>query len=405
MTQWKEAARRLDTYLFLVLILILLGVGAILAFNTNPAAVLVMAQWFDPVFFQYNLALAMIGILIVPSVTFVYVGSMRGEKERRLFRELTEAEQQTLGPQIKDILARNIRFRGYFGSIVVMVVVLALGTFIILLLKPALEPKGPEGGVDYSRGANFLLLGPFVELYETEPKKTKLYHHLIVALTAFQFGFLGAYVYFIGHLVRSYFTLDLSPNTFIDSAIRMVTGSILALVLSFILPTLPFFETAEYDDLFLRSLPVVAFFIGFFPSRGLHLMQKFGTRVTGIAGAKYNAQSLSELAGMSFASEVRLNREGFDNLENLSHADALGLALRTGFGYRQLEHWVGQAWLRVHLGEDYAAFEKGTGITSREELKHYIARGGAGAVAELTNSLSPPLPEKVNAVCVLLRNS
>ena len=400
MNEWRNAARRPDTYLFLVLVLVFLAIGVALMLESDLTAMQDVVRWFDPIFFQYNLALALVAILIVPSVTYFYVGSMRGEKERRLLNELDESERRAYGPQIKATLDRHLRFRAYFGSIVVMMIVLALGTFIILLLKPAFPADGPAGGVDYSQGANFLILGPFIELYATDTKE--VYHHIIVSLTAFQFGFLGAYIYFIGHLVRSYFTLDLSPHTFVDSAIRMATGSILSLVLAFILPMLPFFENAERDELFLRSLPVVAFFIGFFPSRGLLLIQKFGARVTGIGGPRYNAKSLSGLAGMSHAHEVRLQREGFDNLENLSHAVPLDLALRTGFGYRQLRHWIGQAWLRLHLGEDYAAFERATGITSRGELEEYVAGKGAEAMTQLTSDLPPPLPAKLGAVCVLL---
>src|SRR5690606_37338943 len=59
------------------------------------------------------------------------------------------------------------------------------------------------------------------------------YSHLIRNQVAFQFRFLGAYVYFIGSVVRAYFTMDLTAHTFVDGAIRMMVASILALVLSF----------------------------------------------------------------------------------------------------------------------------------------------------------------------------
>ena len=65
--------------------------------------------------------------------------------------------------------------------------------------------------------------------------------------------------------------------------------------------------------------------------------------------------------------------------------------------------WQGQAWLRLHLGEDYAAFEKATGITSREELKDFVYGKGAEGAAQLAATLPPPLPEKLGAVCVLLK--
>ena len=98
-------------------------------------------------------------------------------------------------------------------------------------------------GVDFSLGANMLTMGPFAELYEKNPDA--YYSHLIRNQIAFQFGFLGAYVYFIGSVVRAYFTLDLTSLTFVDGAIRMIVASILALVLSFA------FDFALPDELIL----------------------------------------------------------------------------------------------------------------------------------------------------------
>ena len=65
-------------------------------------------------------------------------------------------------------------------------------------------------GVDFSLGANMLTMGPFAELFEKNPDA--YYSHLVRNLIAFQFGFLGAYVYFIGSVVRAYFTLDLTSH-------------------------------------------------------------------------------------------------------------------------------------------------------------------------------------------------
>ena len=60
-----------------------------------------------------------------------------------------------------------------------------------------------------------------------DPSSAEFSHRIITSLVAFQFGFLGAYVYFIGALVRSYFTLDLSPHTYVDSSVRMVVASVM----------------------------------------------------------------------------------------------------------------------------------------------------------------------------------
>jgi hypothetical protein len=89
---------------------------------------------------------------------------------------------------------------------------------------------------------------------------------LIESLTAFMFGFLGAYIYFIGDLIRSYFTLDLTAHTFVANSIRMVTSSILALVLSFIFQELPGAKLVMSSDAgFFNWLPVLSFGICFFP--------------------------------------------------------------------------------------------------------------------------------------------
>ena len=126
-------------------------------------------------------------------------------------------------------MGRRASFSTYRGSVWLTTTVVLLGVSILLLFKPVFLARGE--GVDFSLGANMLTMGPFAELFEKNPDA--YYSHLVRNLIAFQFGFLGAYVYFIGSVVRAYFTLDLTSHTFVDGAIRMIVASILALVLSF----------------------------------------------------------------------------------------------------------------------------------------------------------------------------
>ena len=44
--------------------------------------------WFDPVFYQYNLLLLLLAVLLTPALTLSYVYSMKDEKKRRLSLEL-----------------------------------------------------------------------------------------------------------------------------------------------------------------------------------------------------------------------------------------------------------------------------------------------------------------------------
>ncbi len=333
-----------------------------------------VVNWFDPLFFVYNLALLLTAVSIAPLITWVYVQTMKGEKIRRLRQDIPERIWENCKQEVCELIERSFRLRKYSGSLIILTIVIFLGVSVILLLKPlSLAPVPPEAGLDFSRGANILMLGPFIGDYG-KPDGV-FFQRLLISLTAFQFGFLGAYLYFISQLVRSYFTLDLTPHTFVDATVRIIMGSVVALVLSFVLAT-PSVSSAQDDyDTFLHFLPMLGFFLGFFPSRGLLLIEKLATEYIRISPrTTYKSKELSSLPGMSYAHELRLVREGFDNVENLSHGNAMDLAVRTGFSYCQLQQWIGQAWLCAHLGEHYDAFAESTGLAGRQDLQEFIKK-------------------------------
>jgi len=382
-----------------------------------------VAHWFDPVFFQYNLIMTLVAVLVVPSLALSYTMKMANRKERRLYRDVPSERRG----EIRQRMGHRASFGTYRGSVWLTTVVVLLGSSILLLFKPVSSPA--ELGVDFSLGANMLMMGPFMELYETS--SDSYYSHLVRNLTAFQFGFLGAYVYFIGSVVRAYFTMDLTSNTFVDGAIRMIVASLLALVLSFafdllmpqeldvIAPSTAAPSTAAPSDVSdvnaaapapptppageesrettspersgngekllskqevplparLSLLPLVAFFLGFYPKRAALGIERIVVKLTRdiIPAMSYRALPLSMLAGMSYSHELRLEREGFDNIENLSNADPVDLAIRTCFSYSQLKQWIDQAWLASHLREDYPGFAQRTGLTNSEELHCFFS--------------------------------
>ncbi len=377
----RERAERL--WLVLILIVIALPTLLLFVFSGFPGlrdhaaragfrALADVAGWFDPMFFQYNLLLLLGAEAVVPLITFMYVVRMRREKLRRLVNEVPDTMWRAHEATIRARVEQHFRFANYLPSALLVLVVVGLGVSIILLLKPTFGGQ-PGSGVDYAKGANILLLGPVIQYLPDSPV---FYHRIVTSLIAFQFGFLGAYIYFIAHLVRSYFTLDLTPHTFVESTIRMVTASVLALVISFVLPLSSRCASATPPyECITHALPLAAFFLGYFPDRALLLIEKLGSRlVRALPATAYRSTPLSDLHGVSFAHEIRLNREGFDNVENLVQAAALELAVRTGFGYQELAHWIDQGWLRIHLGDDYDLFCKATGITDRSELREFLAR-------------------------------
>jgi hypothetical protein len=381
-----------------------------------------IAHWFDPIFFQYNLVMALLTVLVVPSLALSYIQTMASRKERRLQNEVPPERRA----EVRRRMGQRASFSNYRGSVWLTTTVVLLGTSILLLFKPVSFDGG--GGVDFSLGANMLIMGPFAELYEKNPDA--YYSHLIRNQTAFQFGFLGAYVYFIGSVVRAYFTMDLTSHTFVDGAIRMIVASILALVLSFAydfvlsgdVPSVPYhvalgssdsteapsasspvIEQGTQQDLLprveptlpagLALLPILAFFFGFYPKRASLALERVALKVMRniIPGDEYRALPLSMLAGMSYAHELRLEREGFDNVENLSNADAVDLGIRTCFSYSQLKQWIDQAWLASHLREDYPYFVRRTGVSTSEELHCFLAASEANnidGVQQLVPALS-----------------
>jgi hypothetical protein len=354
----------------------------------NIRTMLAVAHWFDPVFFQYNLVLCLAAVLIVSIVPLLYIGNPLTRKRARLAREIPEQEFRRVEVHIE----RRGSYRFYLGSSLIMTIIVLLGMTVILFLKPV-RTEG-ECGVVVGLGANILTLGPFITLLGSNAEDFKtLYGHFTNSLVGFQFGFLGAYIYFLTAVARAYFTLDLTPDTYVDGAIRIAVASVTSLVLSFFVGGGP-----------AATLPLVYFFFGFFPERAIAFLEDTVLQVVkGIRQKPYQATPLSELFGMSLAHELRLQREGFDSVENLSHADAASLAVRTGFTYGQLRQWIGQAWLKTHLRNDFGEFVQRTGIVSRDELVRYVECAAAPALLGEPADPKSELANKLAVVEALLR--
>ena len=98
-----------------------------------------------------------------------------------------------------------------------------------------------------------------------------------------------------------------------------------------------------------------------------------------------------------YAHELRLEREGYDNVENLINADAVDLAVRTSFSYTQLQQWIDQATLAAHLREDYPGFVARTGIEGSGELCCFLRTCDSAkvdGVEKLVAALSADRPSR-----------
>ncbi len=101
-----------------------------------------------------------------------------------------------------------------------------------------------------------------------------------------------------------------------------------------------------------------------------------------------------------------MKREGYDNIENLANANALDIALRTGFSYPQLVQWISQARLHGHLRNDYHAFVNCTGIDSLDDFVHFyrtvkLQNGAADPIELIIISLKNEKHDLENKIRIL----
>lgn len=398
-TNWALAA------LFAIVLPFLIG-GIALIYASGMTKAFEIPQWFDPLFFQYNLLLWMLFVLLIPIITYFYVQSMKQERTTRLHDELERETWLEREQYIGQVIQRQFGMKNYIGSTMTLMVVTATGLAVLLLLKPL---PGHGAGLDYGRGANMFLMAGYIVL-DPVTDSAAYFDRVVTSLTAFQFAFLGAYIYFIQHLVRSYFTMDLTPNTFVAMSIRMVTAGVVALVVSFALPNLLGVDTAAEKDRLRGLLPVVSFGIGYFPDWGLLVITKLARRALMLGrGGKSSSMPLSDLSGMSDEHEVRLRRQGYDSIENIAEANLVELAVRTGFSYMQLRSWVGESWLRVRFGaDDYRRLVQASGVRTADQFRNVFGVLGVGAKMPATRTAveiaEPGLAVKIDCVASLLRD-
>ena len=99
-----------------------------------------VAHWFDPVFFQYNLVMALLVVLVVPSLALAYTQAMASRKERRLYRDVP-AERRG---EVRRRMGRRAAFSTFRGSVWLTTIVVLLGVTILLLFKPVSSAAGED---------------------------------------------------------------------------------------------------------------------------------------------------------------------------------------------------------------------------------------------------------------------
>ncbi|MBP7687261.1 MAG: tetratricopeptide repeat protein [Thermoflexales bacterium] len=194
--------------------------------------------------------------------------------------------------------------------------------------------------------------------------------------TPLAYGFLGAYVFGLGSLVRQYVTDDLQPRYYASLVLRYLTVFALSALIGLALPLQQAAEAIDGTQLSIGvsdQILIVAFFVGLFPSMGLRLIQRAATSTLGKFKIKAfeEDQPLSLLDGLTIYQEDRLLLEGVENLQNLASSNIVDLMLKTRFSVEQIVDWVDQALLHMHTGEYTVAFKNSAIRTATDFLDVY----------------------------------
>jgi hypothetical protein len=179
-----------------------------------------------------------------------------------------------------------------------------------------------------------------------EPPEARIYK--IPYLIALAFGFLGTLIYTLTDLTRRFYTADLYPKTYVNYTIRFIFAPALCLVIAY----------SVAGNWPVQLAPIIFFFIGHFPNRGMQFIEEKASSVLG-ATRRRDKQDvpLSMLQGMSDYMIYRFSEIGIDDAQNLALVDLDFLQENVGYGSRLLCDFVAQAILLVHLREYFSTLQ------------------------------------------------
>ena len=187
-----------------------------------------------------------------------------------------------------------------------------------------------------------LLLSLFWVLVLVDPAGTRedlaLTSFFAPAPSAVVFGFLGAYVFALFALLRSYLRKDLRPKTYAMIAARIMLVAALAWV----------FEQLLSPS---TGLNVAMFMIGIVPQSALQYLDEvvMGRILRRWKSDLRDRAPLSTVDGIDIYERLRLEEEGVTNLEALAHHDLIDLMLETRIPAPRLVDWVDQAVLQLYV--------------------------------------------------------
>lgn len=159
---------------------------------------------------------------------------------------------------------------------------------------------------------------------------------------------MGAYIWSAQNIIRRLITADLSPGTYYNAGIRMIMAALIALMVSFIIPT----------NYLKNYMLVASFLIGMFPERGLRYLLERVKFMSEKTENQSHPLPLEMIEGISMFHRVRLAEVGIDNAQNLAETNVILLLIQTPFNARKLIDWAVQSKLAVFMKGDLFELQK-----------------------------------------------
>jgi hypothetical protein len=157
-----------------------------------------------------------------------------------------------------------------------------------------------------------------------------------------KYGFIGAYAFVTGMLIRRFYQSDLRPSAYATAVLRIILVLLIVAVLHQVIGNTT--ATANHAEL------AAAFVIGFFPLVGIQFLQRATSKALHLVVPPISSEyPLDQLDGLNLWYEARLTEEGVEDMQNLTTMNLVDVILHTRVPPGRLVDWVDQAFLLIHL--------------------------------------------------------
>ena len=188
--------------------------------------------------------------------------------------------------------------------------------------------------------------------------------YVSITLMAIVGAFLGSFVWAAGYIYRRLASYDLTPTTYFQVALRMLSGTMVAVALRHVLPMI-FSNNSEF---FLSLVILTAFVCGYEPWFGVGYLRQWAEKSLSRHGGEEKPMvpakklPVDYIDGISPYIKTRLEEFEIDDVQNLATENPITLYARTPFGLTEIVDWIAQAQLYQLLSLEKVQTLKGIGV-------------------------------------------